>query len=63
VAVLVESLKTKDKAVAQRLRWEKHREALELFDRLRGRKTLTLAEIEEAGEATFKNYLRDAQEA
>jgi integrase len=63
VLVLVESLKTTDKTEAQRLRWEKHREALELFDRLRGHKTLTLAEIEEAAEATFKSFLRDAQEA
>jgi integrase len=63
VPLIVESLKTRDKSEAQRLRWEKHRDAMDLFDRLRGRKALTLAEIEEAAEATFREFLRDAQEA
>jgi integrase len=62
VPVLVQSLGTRDKMIAQRLRWDKHREAIDLFDRLRGRKTLTLAEIEEAAEATFRKFLRDAAE-
>jgi integrase len=58
--VIVETLNTRDKVEAQRLRWDKHREALELFDRLRGKKTLTLAEIEEAAETTMQQFLRTA---